>query len=165
MGIWIAIFITLVVFGSILWLKPSARDQALTKLRSLALSKGLKVRLLDEKLAQQLVPWIDNYRPFVFYEKNLPASLKPKTYKARVVRLSIDPNAHEIDGLDPIKALLLNGAALDKLPNTAEAIVISKGGVAILWKEDTSLEGGQHVDDIDKFLNDCINHPEIWKMT
>ena len=135
MGLWIAIFITLAVFGSILWIKPSSRERLLIEYRRLALTKGLKVRLLEAKLSAQLFPWIDNYRQFVFYEKSLPSSAKPKSHKAIVVRVSVDPNAHEIDGIDPIRESLSSIPSFASLPKTAEAIVISASGIALLWRE------------------------------
>ena len=156
MGIWITVFITLVVIGSVLWVKPSVREKNLSLMRTKALSKGLKVRLLDMKLAAQLFPWLENYRLYAFYEKPIPVHLKPKSHKARVVRLSDDPNAHEIDAVDPLKISLANNAEYDALPSTAEALVISASGIAVLWKEQVSDKDMPEVEQIDRFLNQCL---------
>lgn len=164
MGLWIAIFITLVVMGSVLWIKPSPRERLLTEYRRQALAKGLKVRLLDLKLAEQLFPWIDNYRQFIFYEKSLPSIAKPKSHKAIVVRVGDDPNAHELDGLDSIKLALVKCVDFNILPDTAEAIVISASGISVLWREyeDKSGSNRNYVDVIDQFLSECIIHSKIW---
>jgi hypothetical protein len=164
MGIWIAIFVTLAVFGSVLWIRPSPRDLLVIEYRRQALTKGLKVRLLDAKLAGQLFPWIDNYRQFIFYEKALPSSAKPKSHKAIVVRVGDDPYAHEIDEVDSIRLALLNSVDFKALPNTAEAIVISASGISVLWREydDKSKSDSSLVDVIELFLSECIAHSKIW---
>ncbi|WP_283786590.1 hypothetical protein QNI23_009085 [Bermanella sp. WJH001] len=46
MGIWIAMaFIALAIVGSVMWIRPSPRDQKLAKWRREALMAGMKVRL------------------------------------------------------------------------------------------------------------------------
>ena len=164
MGLWIAIFITLLVFGSILWVKPSPRERTLTQLRTMALSKGLKVRLLDARLSAQLFPWIDNYRQFVFYEKPLPSIAKLKSNKAIVIRVSDDPNAHELDQDKPIKVALSNKVDFTLLPSTAEALVISASGISIVWREyqDGELDVFQQLELIEDFLAHCIVNSNIW---
>jgi hypothetical protein len=162
MGMWIAVFITLVVIGSVLWVKPSAREKALSLMRSKALSKGLKVRLLDLKLAAQLFPWIENYRLYVFYEKPVPSKLKPDNHKARVVRLSEDIHAHEIDQEDPFKQILEQKIGLASLPSSVEALVISASGISILWREQSKDSSLSEVESISDFLNTCLQHRELW---
>ena len=164
MGLWFAILITLVVFGSILWIKPSHRERLLIDYRKTAVSKGLKVRLLDAKLAEQLFPWIENYRQYAFYEKSLPAFAKPKSHKAIVVRVTVDPNAHEIDAIDPVRQVLSNNPRFGSLPDTAEAIVISASGISILWRESSSnsLDHTHPIVLIEEFLSDCITQSKIW---
>lgn len=161
MGIWIAVFITLVVIGSVLWVKPSVREKNLSLMRTKALSKGLKVRLLDMKLAAQLFPWLENYRLYAFYEKPIPVNLKPKNHKARVIRLSENPNAHEIDEVDPLKLILIEKTDLGDLPNSVEALVVSASGIAILWKEQVSDKAMSEVEQIDHFLNQCLQAPKL----
>jgi hypothetical protein len=164
MGLWIAILITLAVLGSVLWIKPSPRERLLTEYRRLALAKGLKVRLLDVKLAEQLTPWIDNYRQFIFYEKSLPSLAKPKSHKAIVIRVTEDPHAHELDEEDQIRQSLLKNVDFKALPSTAEAIVISASGISILWleREDKNLVNSNPVEVIDQFLAECIVNSKIW---
>lgn len=164
MGLWVSILVTLIVFGSILWIQPSPRDKMLTQLRSNALSKGLKVRLLDEKLSAQLFPWIDSYQQFVIYEKTLPKLAKPKSHKAIVVRITDDPNAHEIDQVNPIKSLLLDKLDFKLLPRTSEALIISVSGISIVWREYKDDKGNalHQLELINDFLEQCITHSDIW---
>ena len=164
MGLWIAILITLAVLGSVLWVKPSPRERLVTEYRRQALTKAMKIRLLDAKLAAKLFPWIDNYRQFIFYEKPLPAIAKPKSHKAIVIRVGDDPNAHEIDEEDSIKLALSKQVNFSVLPNTAEAIVISASGISVLWREyDVKSKAGPSlVDVIDGFLSECAQHSKIW---
>ncbi len=164
MGLWIAILITLVVMGSILWIKPSPRERLLTEYRKAALAKGLKVRLLDAKLAGQLFPWIENYRQYVFYEKTLPVFAKPKSHKARVIRLSVDPGAHEIDIIDPLRQIIISNPGFLMLTKTAEALVISASGIALLWREGIVNEEDKlkPVDLIEQFLDECTQHSKMW---
>lgn len=164
MGLWVAIFITLVVFGSVLWVKPSPRERILTELRAKALSKGLKVRLLDAKLSAQLFPWIEDYRLFVFYEKMLPSVAKPSSHKASVIRISEDPNAHELDEADPLKIALAENVDFTVLPDTVEALIISASGISIVWREYQSngLDVLQQLDIIEEFLGCCIEHSQAW---
>jgi len=163
MGIWIAIFITLVVAGSILWVKPSVREKRLSHLRTRALAKGFKVRLLDIKLAAQLFPWLENYRGYVFYEKPVPVHLKPKSHKARVIRLSEDIHAHGIDAIDPLKCLLADKIGYDSLPESVEALVISVSGISVLWSERNTSDDLREIEILDDFLNRCLQLPELWQ--
>lgn len=164
MGLWVAIFITLVVFGSILWVKPSPREKTLTQLRNSALAKGFNVRLLDAKLAANLFPWIENYRQFVLYEKTLPSAAKPKSHKAMVIRITENPNAHELDEENPIKGVLATKVDFTVLPKTVEALVISASGISIVWREyqDASLDVFQQLEVIEKFLVECIQYSNAW---
>ncbi len=163
MGIWIALFITFAVIGSVLWVKPSPREKNLGLMRAHAMSRGFKVRLLDMKLAAQLFPWLANYRPYVFYEKPVPANLKPKTYKARVVRLSDDPLAHEVDQIDELKQLLAKKIGLNELPDTVEALVISASGLSLLWKEKNEMGDMTEIAQLDNFISQCLALKEIWQ--
>lgn len=46
MGVWIAmVFIALAIVGSVMWIRPSPRDQKLAKWRRDAIMAGMKVRL------------------------------------------------------------------------------------------------------------------------
>ncbi len=163
MGFWLAILITLAVMGSVLWVMPSKREKSLTAMRSRALSLGMKVRLLDEKLASNLFYWIDNYRPYALYECMMPRDLKPSSHKARVVRLSVDENAHELDGIDELKAALDKRGVFEGLPEDCEALVISQGGIAFVWREhQRSLDSLEEVDRIKACLERCIDNADLW---
>lgn len=162
MGIAVAIFITLVVFGSVLWVMPSQREQSLTKMRSRALELGLKVRVLDEKLAKQLFHWLENYRPYTLYECSIPSDARPSSHKARVLRLSAEFDEHELDR-DELKQVLKERGVFEDLPDTVEALVISKSGLAILWKEQQkSLESLEEVDSVKSCLEKCLMHSKLW---
>jgi len=149
MGIWVVLFVTIGLFGSVMWVMPTPREKALTELRSSALGMGLKVRLLDQKLANALFSWLDDYRGYVLYEKPLPLNHQIKSTKAKVLRLSDDPNAHEIDKLDPLLQKLRANGVLNDLPSTAEALVIASSGISFLWKEQRDVE------DV-SLLNECL---------
>ena len=138
MGLVIAIFITFAVLGSVLWVMPSQREKSLSKMRSRALELGLKVRVLDGKLAKQLFHWLENYRPYTLYECSIPSDARPASHKARVLRLSKDFEEHELDR-DELKQQLKELGAFDGLPDTVEALVISRSGIAILWKEQAEI--------------------------
>ncbi|KZY72379.1 hypothetical protein A3740_20935, partial [Oleiphilus sp. HI0068] len=156
MGLWVALLITLAVFGSVLWVMPSPREKSLTAMRARALELGLKVRLLDEKLAKSLFYWIDNYRPYTLYECLLPREAKPSSHKARVIRLSVDHDAHELDARDELKEALEKEGVFEGLPETCEALVISQGGLAMLWREQQkSPESLEEVESVKRCLESC----------
>lgn len=164
MGLWIAIFITFAVLGSILWVKPSPREKMLTNYRKQALGLGLKVRLLDQKLSAQLFPWLADHRSFVFYECSIPVHAKPQSNKPIVIRLKDDPNAHELDSKDAVKEALSEKIDFSRLPNTSEAIVVSASGIALLWKEVSGEKvAGDFVAEIAKFLEECLSHHKLWQ--
>jgi len=163
MGFWVALLITLAVLGSVMWVMPSPRERSLTALRNRALGLGLKVRLVDERLAKALFPWLDNFRVFTLYEKFLPSGKKPNTYKARVLRLTVDPHAHEVDLEDPLRSLFIEHGLVDDLPGTVEALVISSTGVALLWRErQANSESVEEVEKINACLQCCIDSVDLW---
>jgi len=156
-GFWIALFITLAVLGSVLWVMPSPREKAIIMMRGKALSLGIKVRLVDQNLALSWFPWLDNYRSYTLYEKLNPTALKSGSHKARVLRLTVDPNAHELDAEDPIRQSLFSSGVFKGLPETVEALVITSGSVALLWREqqaDNKLT--EEVERIAVCLDSCI---------
>ncbi|MFT7185671.1 MAG: hypothetical protein ACI84K_001053 [Pseudohongiellaceae bacterium] len=160
MGFWIAILMTLAVFGSVLWVMPSPREKTLTEMRYQAMGFGLKVRLVDQTVAGKLYPWLEDYRGYVMYEKYLPIGKKLPSNKAQVIRLSHDDKAHEIDIQNPIKLALLEAELLDGLPESSEALTLFSGGISFLWKEKGGLEG---VEKVEQFLNACALTLEEWK--
>jgi hypothetical protein len=154
-GFVIAILITLAVAGSILWVMPSKRELRLTGMRQKALAHGLKVRLLDEKLAKKFFPWVDNYREYVLYENH---SMKlPKGQELVVYRTSSDEDVHE---LDKLRANYLNAEALSldaNLPASHEAVVVYPSGIGVLWREQGDVEAvdqlAESVLGIERWLN------------
>lgn len=158
MGFWIAILITLAVLGSVMWVMPSQREKALTEMRRTAMSLGLKVRLLDPKLAKKFFPWLDDYRGFTLYEKYFSAGQQHARFQ--VVRLSIDENAHELDLDDPVKLYIDRSGLVNDLPSSVEALLLFAGGVAILWRED---EGPEAVTQINECLAHCLQTAALWQ--
>jgi hypothetical protein len=165
MELLIAVLITLAVLGSVMWVKPSPRERALTALRAKALSLGLRVRIVDARLAGALFCWLDNFRVYSLYEKKLPVGLKPSSYKPVVIRLSEDPELHELD-LDEthaFKDLLAAKGVFEGVPETSEALVISQSGIAFLWKEcQSEPKSTEEVERIDVCLTRCIGCADIW---
>ena len=163
MGFWIAILITLAMAGSVLWVMPSPREKSLTAMRNRALELGMQVRLLDQKLAKSLFYWLEDYRLFVLYECMLPTEARPKSAKARIVRLSIDAQAHELDANDPLKDSLVQAGVFSGLPETCEALVISRAGLAILWRERQADKASlQEIDAIRSSLDACAKQYLLW---
>jgi len=163
MGFLVASLITLAVLGSVMWVMPSVREKSLIAMRNKALSLGLKVRLLDEKLSKALFPWLDNYRGYTLYEKLLPSGKKPNSFKARVVRVSADPDVHEIDAIDPLRQLMISHDLFENLPSTVEALVISASGIALLWREcQLDSDSLVEVEQINACLLLCIDASDLW---
>jgi len=153
MGFWVAILITLAVFGSVMWVMPSPREKALTEMRRQAMGFGLKVRLVDQALAGKLYPWLEDYRGYVLYEKYLPAGQKMSTNKAQVIRLSADDRAHEVDVQNPVKVSLQQAGLLNGLPESSEALTLFSGGISFLWKEKG---GAEEVKRVEECLSECV---------
>ena len=144
MGLAIAILLTLAMLGSVLWVMPSPREKQLTAMRQKAMSSGMKVRLLNEKMAAKLYPWIDNYRGYVSYELPLPGGSKWQI-SAPVV-IPVDQNAlHELDRQGALANRITELGCFEDLPKTAEALVFYSGCVVLLWREDEGLEGVEKV--------------------
>jgi hypothetical protein len=158
MEFWIAILITLAVFGSVLWVMPSPREKALIDMRQKAMGLGLKVRLVDKTLAGKLYPWLEDYRGYVLYEKYIPIGKKMLSNKIQVIRLSVDHQAHEIDVENPVKITLQQAGLLDNLPESSEALTLFSGGFSFLWKEKGGLLG---VERVEKCLNESILNLKI----
>jgi len=154
MGIVIAILITLAMAGSVMWVMPSPRDKHLSAMRMRALKCGLKVRLLDEKMASALYPWIENYRSYVSYELPFSAGKSMKLGRPVVVRIRTDANVHELDLLDPLRISLVGQRVFELFPDTAEALVFYSGGASVLWTERGDFS---EVDRIREGLEACIN--------
>lgn len=160
MSIWIAVLAGLMIVGSISWAMPSKRDKLLAALRKEAFKRGLTVRLVDQKLMGSLFSWLTNYHGYVLYEKRLPSKLKLDRVKIRVVRLSEDESAHEIDQQDSLREFIMSSDLLQGLPSSIEAVVMSSGSISILWKEQGSLE---NVAKIEHCLAVCIEEKVLWQ--
>ncbi len=154
MGFAIAILLTLALAGSVLWVMPSPREKRLTALRNSAMRAGMRVRLLDKKLAESLFPWLQDHRGYVLYE--LPSH--NRQYQAagiRVVRLNEGEAVHELDQDEAVVSYVKQSVFLDDLPACAEAIVFYPQSVAVLWRESE----GQEADGVHAVLQACINQP------
>lgn len=149
MGLAIAILLTLAMLGSVMWVMPSPREKQLTEMRQKAMGLGIKVKLLDQKQAANLYPWVDNHRGFVTYELSLPAGQKWPIKSAKVV--PVDQSAlHELDREHGLTQIVTTQGCLDDLPDTAEAMVFYSGCVGLLWREDS---GEEEVDKVYKALD------------
>lgn|GEM_PF-1155039 len=156
MGFVIAILITLAIMGSVLWVMPSPRDQAITKLRQQAMRKGMKVRLLDEHLRVKLFPWLADKRSYVLYE--MPFALKGKGQESRtcVLRLVGRDTIHELDRDIETHDYIEYHDLLGRVPKSTEAIAFYGGGVALLWRESV---GENDIDLIESVLKHCADQP------
>ena len=159
MGIWIAVVITLLVLGSVLWIMPSTRDKMLMEVRQQALMQGLKVRLLDQQSASALFPWLDDFRGYVLYEKYFAADRKQLKFQPFVIRLSAHQPESEFELEDPLKQTLDRTGLVEKLPASVEALAFYPRGVALLWRE--SGEAGA-VERIGNCLQGCLETATLW---
>jgi len=159
MGIWIALLMTLAVVGSVMWVMPSPREKAQTEMRQKAMGLGMKVRLLDQKLATTLFPWLDDFRGFTLYEKYFSIGQQQSRSKFQVLRLSADENIHELDLDHPVRHYLEESGLARSLPLSAEALFLFADGAAVLWREK---EGVEAVSDIDACLSSCLQATKLW---
>lgn len=135
MGLLVAILVTLAVAGSIMWVRPSRRDQRITRIRRKAMENGMRVRLLDEKLTGAMFPWLEDYRLYVMYESH--HLLADRERALRVFRLSGQDQRHELDilQLDDYERAMQSGVKSLVGDLEIEALVVYPKGVAILWSE------------------------------
>ncbi len=155
MGIWIAVLLTLAMLGSVLWVMPSPREKRLTEMRKLAMSRGLKVRLLDKNLANKLFPWVTDPRGFVLYEKYSRGGDKTVSNQVNVIRLN-NEDCHELDRDKKHEAYLEVHGLLSKAPASSEAIAFYSGCVAWLWREQGDVSSVEALADV---LDICLSHP------
>ncbi len=155
MGLVVAILLTLALLGSVLWVMPTPREKRLTQLRNQALRAGLRVRLLDQKMANKLFPWLPDHRGYVLYEKQRRDQHVAAGHRVWVLPLKNDASVHELDR-DPEQEAYVKHFNLEAvMPGCAEALVFYPASVALLWRE--SIEGS--VEDIDRALQECLDHP------
>lgn len=151
MGFAIAVVLTMALLGSVLWVMPSPREQRLSKMRQHAMSRGMKVRILEEKHIAKLYPWLKETRAYVTYEQAKSGGSKWPIKKPVVVPLRQE-SVHELDRQGELYAQLEQRADLAALPESAEALVFYSACVALLWREDDA-EG---VDVVAKTLEACL---------
>ncbi len=158
MGFAIAILLTLAMVGSVLWVMPSPREKALTKMRQDAMKAGLKVRLLDERMRNKLFPWINDVRGYVLYEKPFCLSSGAEQKSALVWRLHDLDKVHELDLNQDAKAFVEKNKLIQRLPESAEALAAYGGGLAVLWRENR--EDGA-IEKIVEVIGSCADEPEL----
>jgi len=138
MGWFIAIFVTLMIAGSVLWIKPSKRDLRLSELRRRAMTSGIRVRLLDEKLRDNLFPWLEDHRGYSLYENHQLGGREGRSMQAFEVHRK-EP-LHELDYLN----LDVDAKNLQEfeagLPDGVRAVVLYPDGVGLLWDERGEVE-------------------------
>ncbi|KZY62585.1 hypothetical protein A3742_13305 [Oleiphilus sp. HI0071] len=133
MGWFIAVFVTLMIAGSVLWIKPSKRDLRITELRREAMSQGIRVRLVDEKLKENLFPWLEDHRGYAVYENHQLPAREGRQMKAFEVRSQ--SQLHELDILK-LDADEVKLRSLEKgLPEGVRGVVLFPDGVGLLWDE------------------------------
>lgn len=151
MGFVVAILITLAVMGSVMWVMPSPREKRIIAMRNKALALGLKVRLLDQKLASKFFPWCEDYRQYVLYEKYFSAKVAALTTPL-VIRLSDGFIPHELDEKHPINQILDERGVIEVLPESVEALIFYSGAVGMLW---TEKEGEEVLSGVAECLKVC----------
>ena len=138
MGWFIAIFVTLMIAGSVLWIKPSKRDLRLSELRRRAMAKGIRVRLLDEKLRDNLFPWLEDHRGYSLYENHQFGGREDRSMQAFEVHRK-EP-LHELDYLKlDVDAKRLQEFEAS-LPMGVRAVVLFPDGIGLLWDERGDVE-------------------------
>lgn len=132
-GIGFAIILCLAAIGSLYWVMPSKRDKNLALLRSHAMQRSMRVRLLDVSLMQNCFKWLKDHRGWVLYELHTPLiTSNADAFKPFSLRLSQHDSTHDGD-FDLAYAQQL---ALDLIwPPNAEALLFHTGGVSLLWNE------------------------------
>ncbi len=135
MGFVIAILLTLAMAGSVLWVMPSPREKRISAMRKRAMECSARVRLIDKAMATQMIPWVDDHRGYVSYELGNDGGASASLKGFKVVRLSFDANLHELDMLDPLRQRVEAAGLLSAWPESAEALVFSPLGVAVIWRE------------------------------
>lgn len=136
MGPIIAIFAVLVLVGSVLWLKPSPAQQRQTKLRLLARSLGLDVRLSAlPQVRRARVRGEDQqqgvvYRLLRFGEQ----SATPLEYVVCRVNAQSEWESESKQTMTPVQRSVLDNV-LAQLPNDAVAFEITAGGCGVYWRE------------------------------
>lgn len=138
MGWFIAIFVTLMIAGSVLWIKPSKRELRITELRRKAMSQGIRVRLVDEKLRENMFPWLDDHRGYAVYENHRLGGREGREMRAFEVRR--ETQLHELDilKLDADEKKLRS--CEESLPAGVRGVVLYPDGVGLLWDESGGAE-------------------------
>lgn len=149
----IALLLTLAIAGSVLWVMPSPHEKKLDAFRKLAMAEGIRVRLLDTSMAARFIPWIKDHRGYVLYELSCKSGRALPVKGYRVVRLSDDDSLHELDRQEPLRQNLLASGMFEVLPASCESLVVSAGGVSIVWQEKGEIEGVRQLSDI---LRRCL---------
>lgn len=151
MGSWIAILIVLSLIGSVFWVMPSTRDRERMKVRQVAMSKGLKVRMPDKALKERLIRYEDLILGTYIYECLNFSSQSLKFSGGLYVVKSEDGWAF-IDnslplGVNENKVLSLASS----LPQSCGLLMLSSNGALVFWDE----RGGEkEVAAISQVLND-----------
>ncbi len=155
MGWFIAIFVTLMIAGSVLWIKPSKRDLRITELRRKAMSQGVRVRLVDEKLRENLFPWLDDHRGYAVYENHKLAAQEGRQMRAFEVHRQTQ--LHELDilklGADETKLRSIE----ENLPAGVRGVVLYPDGIGLLWDESGGVEVIDGLTDAMKTLSEAFS--------
>ena len=136
MGSWIVILIVLSFMGSVFWIMPSTRDREKMKVRQLAMSKGLKVRMPNKTLKERLIRYEDFILGSFIYEcLNFSSQVAKFSGGLNVVKSQEGSWAFVDDSL-PLgidEKAVLQAAAL--LPESCRLLTLSSNGALVFWNE------------------------------
>lgn len=141
MGLLIAVLAMLMLVGSFMWMRPSARDQFLAKLRSQALMSGFRISSLKIPNTTELGRIDDSKEIVTIYVKNL-ALVKTPTQPYTVIRTTGEAGIylpegwqwHERVGLsEPLMHSI--AAFVDTLPLSVTVVSVDITQAAISWDE------------------------------
>ncbi|MDN3649396.1 hypothetical protein QWZ13_10780 [Reinekea marina] len=141
MGIVVIIVSMLVVVGSFMWMRPSPRDQYLSKIRSKALMTGFRIGSMKVPDTSEEGRISEIKRIVTTYAKNLEV-IKGRSLGYTVIRTSGEAGIYLPDGWqwhereDMPQALMEQAALLVKpLPLSITLITVSDSQAALSWDE------------------------------
>ena len=123
------------MLGPVLLLKPNKRQDQLAKMRSEALSLGMKVSMgkLQEPVAVYTMSWPAS--PNTYYG-DAEWLLQRKNYQ-HPIHLNGVWDWHDSQAKDAVVKKLVD--SLDSLPDSVQAITATRNGLGLYWQE----KGGQ----------------------
>lgn len=141
MGLMIPFLAILLVVGSFMWMRPSARDQFLAKLRAEALTSGFRISSLKIPNTTELGRIDDSKEIVTVYVKNLTI-VKTPTQPYTVIRTTGESGIYLPDGWQWHERVGLSEALMHRiatfvatLPESVTVVSVSQTQAAISWDE------------------------------